>query len=43
LKQQLIDHARSNKADEQAMGALQNIPEQEYSGPDQVSKAVARS
>jgi hypothetical protein len=41
-KQQLIDHARGNKADEEALGALSDIPEREYSGPDEVSQAVAK-
>jgi hypothetical protein len=40
-KQQLIDHARGNEADSDALGALKEIPEREYSGPDEVSKAVA--
>jgi Protein of unknown function (DUF2795) len=42
-KQQLIDHARGKKPDKQIMEALESIPDQEYSGPDQVSKAVAKS
>ncbi len=41
-KQQLIEHARGNKADDDALGSLEDIPEREYSGPDEVSKAVAK-
>jgi hypothetical protein len=41
-KQQLIEHARGNKADDDAMEALKDIPEREYSGPDEVSKVVAK-
>ncbi len=41
-KQQLIEHARGNKADDYAMEALKDIPEREYSGPDEVSKVVAK-
>jgi Protein of unknown function (DUF2795) len=41
-KQQLIDHARGNRADNDALDTLKEIPEQEYSGPDEVSKAVAK-
>jgi hypothetical protein len=40
-KEQLIEQARSNKADDDALEALNGIPDREYSGPDQVSKAVA--
>ena len=41
-KQQLIEHARGNQADQEVLDALQDIPDHEYSGPDQVSKAVAK-
>jgi uncharacterized protein DUF2795 len=40
-KQQLIEHARSNHADQEVLNALLEFPDGEYSGPDQVSKAVA--
>jgi hypothetical protein len=40
-KQQLIDHARANHADDDALVALNGMPEREYSGPDAVSRAVA--
>jgi hypothetical protein len=42
-KDQLIKHARGKKADQQALQALEGIPDQEYSGPAEVSKAVAKS
>jgi hypothetical protein len=41
-KEQLIEQARRNKADKDALEALNDIPEREYSGPDEVSKAVAK-
>lgn len=41
-KQQLIEHARGNHANKEVLNALQDIPDREYSGPDQVSKAVAK-
>ena len=41
-KQQLIERARGNKADQEVLDALQDMPDREYSGPDQVSKSVAR-
>jgi hypothetical protein len=41
-KQQLIEHARSNRADDEALAALNDIPDQEYSGPNEVSRAVAK-
>jgi hypothetical protein len=41
-KQQLMDHAREKKADKDALDALQQIPDREYGGPNDVSKAVAK-
>jgi hypothetical protein len=41
-KEQLVEHARSNKADQDVLDALQGIPDQEYDGPNEVSKAVTR-
>lgn len=38
----LIEHARGNHANKEVLNALQDIPDREYSGPDQVSKAVAK-
>jgi hypothetical protein len=42
-KEQLIEHAKGKGADEQAMEALQSLPDQEYDGPNKVSQAVAKS
>ncbi|MBA9003111.1 MULTISPECIES: DUF2795 domain-containing protein [Thermomonospora] len=41
-KQQLIEHAKKNKAGKQAMEALQGLPDKEYDGPNKVSQAVAK-
>jgi hypothetical protein len=41
-KEQLVEHARSSKADQDVLDALLGIPDQEYDGPNEVSKAVAR-
>ena len=40
-KQQLVDHARGNQADDAALSTLRGMPEREYSGPDEVSRAIA--
>jgi hypothetical protein len=40
-KQQLVDQARSNRADDEALSSLRGMPEREYSGPDEVSKVIA--
>ena len=40
-KQQLVDQARINQADDEAMSSLRDMPEREYSGPDEVSKVIA--
>ncbi|MGB6582945.1 MAG: DUF2795 domain-containing protein [Streptosporangiaceae bacterium] len=39
-KQQLVDQALGNQADDEALGALSGMPEREYSGPDEVSRAI---
>ncbi len=39
-KQQLIDRARGNQADDEALGTLSGIPEREYRSPDDVSRAI---
>jgi len=39
-KQQLVDQARGNQADDEALTALSGMPEREYSGPDEVSRAI---
>ena len=41
-KDQLIEHARRKNAGQDILDALQNLPDQEYDGPNEVSKAVAR-
>ena len=40
-KQQLMDRARSNQADEEALDSLRCMPEREYSGLDEVSRVIA--
>ena len=40
-KQQLVDQARSNRADEEALDSLRCMPEREYSGLDEVSRVIA--
>jgi hypothetical protein len=40
-KQQIVDRARSNQADAQALAALRDMPEREYSGLDEVSRVIA--
>ncbi len=40
-KKQLIDCARGNQADDDALATLHDMPEREYSGPDEVSQAAA--
>jgi len=40
-KQQLVDCARGNQADDNALRALGDLPDREYSGPDEISKVVA--
>ncbi len=39
-KQQLVDQAQSNRADPEALSALNGMPEREYSGPDEVSRVI---
>ncbi|ARV61309.1 hypothetical protein BZZ01_24230 [Nostocales cyanobacterium HT-58-2] len=39
-KQDLIEHARKNGADENALAVLEQLPEQEYQTPTDVSEAV---
>jgi hypothetical protein len=40
-KQQLMDQARSNQADEEALASLRGMPEGKYSGLDEVSRVIA--
>jgi hypothetical protein len=41
-RDQLIDHARGKKADKEVLDALQELPDREYEGPNEVSQAVAK-
>jgi hypothetical protein len=41
-RDQLVDHAKGKKASKDILDALQNIPDREYDGPNEVSKAVAK-
>src|ERR1700745_3361244 len=40
-KQQLVDQARSNRADEEALSSPREMPEGEYGGPDEGSRVIA--
>lgn len=39
-KQELIEHAKNQGADEDALSALEELPEQEYEAPTDVNKAI---
>ena len=39
-KQDLIEHARTNGADDEIVNSLNSLPDGEITGPDQVQKAV---
>jgi Protein of unknown function (DUF2795) len=39
-KQDLIEHAKNNGADDEIVNSLNKLPDGEISGPDQVQKAV---
>ena len=41
-RDQLVDHAKGKSASKDILDALQNIPDREYDGPNEVSKAVAK-
>jgi hypothetical protein len=41
-KDQLIEHARGKNASGDILDALRGIPDKEYNGPNEVSKAVAK-
>ena len=40
-KQQLVDRARSNHANDEALSSLRGMPDREYRGPDEVSEVIA--
>jgi len=42
-KEELVEHARKKRADKDALQALGSIPDRRYEGPNEVSKAVAKS
>lgn len=42
-KQDIIDTARSEKAPDDILEGLEGIPDQEYGGPNDVSKAFSNS
>ncbi|MDA0564129.1 DUF2795 domain-containing protein [Streptomonospora sp. S1-112] len=37
----LVQHARQNKAGDEVVDALRNLPKQNYGGPDEVSRDIA--
>jgi hypothetical protein len=41
-RDQLVEHAEGRKAGRDVLDALRNIPDRQYAGPNEVSKAVAR-
>jgi hypothetical protein len=41
-RDQLIKHAKDNKAGQDVLDALANIPDREYDGPTEVSSAVTK-
>ena len=42
-KKAIIEHAERNGADETAKSALEQIPDQEYETPAEVSKAIGQT
>lgn len=42
-KQDLIEHAMQQGAPEEVLAMLEELPEQEYGGPTDVTKAVSQS
>jgi hypothetical protein len=41
-RDQLVEHARGKNASKDMLDALQSIPDRQYDGPNEVSKAVAK-
>jgi Protein of unknown function (DUF2795) len=41
-RDQLVEHARGKNASKDILDALQSLPDREYDGPNEVSKAVAK-
>jgi Protein of unknown function (DUF2795) len=42
-KQDLIEHAKNKGAPKEVLGDLEDIPDEEYDGPNRVSKAVSKT
>jgi hypothetical protein len=42
-KQQLLETARSNGADDDVLAALEGLPERDYNGPNAVSAEVSKA
>ena len=42
-KEDLIEHAKKNGADENALAALEDLPDEQYETPADVSKAIGES
>ena len=42
-KEDLIEHAKKNGADEHALAALEDLPDDQYETPADVSKALGES
>ena len=40
-KEDIVEHARSQGADDEIVSALEQIPDREYDGPNAVSQAIA--
>ena len=41
-KDELVEHAKGKNASKEIIAVLQDIPDRQYDGPNEVSKAVAR-
>lgn len=42
-KQDLINHAKQQRADENALSALEQLPDEQYETPTDVSKAIGEA
>jgi hypothetical protein len=42
-KDEIIEHAKNQRAPKEVLEELKKIPEQEYDGPNRVSQAVSRT
>jgi hypothetical protein len=41
-RDQLVEHAKGKNAGQDILDVLQSLPDREYDGPNEVSKAVAK-